>query len=227
MRGHSASGSSCMPLDLPTIFAATVVANAIAGMLLFLSWTQYRNIPSLAAWSVAFLLGIDRHHASWLAWTSTRLLFTLPLPTALRSHPGESVGAGCAHSLVRPVPLLVVFAGAALWIVACQIDRILPVAEGANRLHGADVGVVSLDERVGVLAIARACVVLALADHRCCSSCMRSFFARIPLAAAWLERPEATVLRLDWLGSDHRRSDVSSSFASLICSAAWRTNAWC
>ena len=199
MRGHSASGSSCMPLDLPTIFAATVVANAIAGMLLFLSWTQYRNIPSLAAWSVAFLLGAI---ATTLVGLRGQVhdFYSIALANMLFAASWGISWGGVRAFVGRPVPLLVVFAGAALWIAACQVEAFYQ----------------SLNARMVFLSLAVVSYVLMSAwefwrsrEHASFSRWpiivlllvhAGSFFVRIPLAASWLEQPEARVIRVDWLG---------------------------
>ena len=182
MRGHSASGSSCMPLDLPTIFAATVVANAIAGMLLFLSWTQYRNIPSLAAWSVAFLLGAI---ATTLVGLRGQIhdFYSIALANMLFAASWGISWGGVRAFVGRPVPLLVVFAGAALWIAACQVEAFYQ----------------SLNARMALLALIVVSYVLMSAwefdrasmrrsragRSSCCSSSMR---VRFSYACPWRPR---------------------------------------
>jgi len=44
-------------VDLPTLWAVTVFITAIAGLLLFFSWMQNRNVPALAFWGAGYLIG--------------------------------------------------------------------------------------------------------------------------------------------------------------------------
>ena len=199
MRDHS-FGLGCMPLDLPTLFAVTVFANAIAGMLLLLSWTQYPNIPALAVWGVGFALGSI---ATTLIGARGQIsdFYSIAFANALFAAAWGIMWGGVRAFVGRPVPVLAVFAGAALWIAACQVEPFYQ----------------SLNARMVLLALIVTSYLLLCAwefwrsrEHASFSRWpiivvllvhAGAFFARIPLASAWLERPENRVLRLDWVGA--------------------------
>jgi diguanylate cyclase (GGDEF)-like protein len=189
-----------MLLDLPTLFAATVLANALAGVLLLLSWTQYRNIPSLAVWGVGFALG-SIGTGLLGARGNVHDFYSIIVANALFAAAYGIMWGGVRTFVGRRTPIPAVFAGAAFWLLACQIDFVY---------H-------SLTARIAVMAMIVSAYLLMSAwefwrsrEHASFSRWpiigvllihAAAFFARIPLASAWLERPEATVLRLDWLAA--------------------------
>jgi diguanylate cyclase (GGDEF)-like protein len=189
-----------MLLDLPTLFAATVFANALAGVLLLLSWTQYRNIPSLALWGIGFVVGSistallgARGHASDFV--------SIVLANALLALAYGIMWGGVRGFVGRSIQWPVVFLGAVLWIVASQFDVFYETPMVRIFLMALIVGSYLLmsawefwRSRVHA-SFSRWPIIMVLLVHA------TAFFARLPLASAWLERPEATVLRLDWVAA--------------------------
>jgi diguanylate cyclase (GGDEF)-like protein len=186
-----------MLLDLPTLFAGTVLANALAGALLLLSWTQYRNIPALAVWGIGFVVGsIGTILLGARGYTSD--FISIVLANALLALAYGIMWGGVREFVGKYIPWPAVFLGAVLWLVACQIDLFYGSATARVVLMALIVGcylVMSVWEfwrsRENA-SFSRWPIIAVLLIHAV------AFFARIPLAVAWLERPEAAVLRLDW-----------------------------
>jgi diguanylate cyclase (GGDEF)-like protein len=189
-----------MAFDLPTVFALTVLANVIAGVLLILSWTQYRNIPALAVWGVGFvlgsigtsLLGARGHAADFYTITLSNMFFALGYGT---------MWGGVRLFVGRHASVAIVCLGAIVWLAGSQVDAIYRSPLTRVVLLAAIVGSYLLMSAWEFwrsrehASFSRWPVIFVLLVHAA------AFFIRIPLASAWLERPEAAVLRVDWVAA--------------------------
>ncbi len=106
-------------VDLPTLCAVSGFVVVIGGLLLLFSWVQNRSVPALALWGLGYLLG-----AIGAALLATRGL----MPNAW-SIGGAVAFLCCAYGVMwggarsfegRPVRAYGIFAGAAIWVGACQ-----------------------------------------------------------------------------------------------------------
>lgn len=108
-------------LDLKTLIAITLFAQAVTGLLLLFSWAQNRGIRALGLWGVAFLMCA-------LAMALVSLRGRIPNVVSI-----EAAGAiwMAAHGLSwtaarnfegRPTPVVLTFLGAGIWLVACQLE---------------------------------------------------------------------------------------------------------
>jgi diguanylate cyclase (GGDEF)-like protein len=189
-----------MSFDLPTLFATTVLANAVAGVLLFLSWSQYRNIPALALWGTGFLLGSV---ATALLGTRGEFhdFFSITVANAVFAAGHGTMWAGVRAFVGRSAPIPVMLAGAALWLVLSQLDFIYE-----NPLYR--VWTIALIVTSYMLmsawefwrsrehaSFSRWPIIFLLLVHS------SAFFARIPLAVAWAKSPEGQVLRPEWIAT--------------------------
>ncbi|HZQ11514.1 MAG TPA: GGDEF domain-containing protein [Pseudolabrys sp.] len=106
-------------LDGPTLAFVTVCIVALLGLFLVLAWLQQRDMRALAWWGAAYLIG-----ASSLAlWAAPHQWIHLP-----REVPFAMIFVACGMvwngvRLFRGRPLLPVgaFAGAAVWLLLCQL----------------------------------------------------------------------------------------------------------
>lgn len=111
--------NSAFVVDLPTLCAVTVFITVTAGLLLVFAWLQNRSEPALALWGLGFLLasagagmlilgGFDPH-----AWS-------IGLANAMMCCAYGVMWAGARSFEGRTVRMTLVFAGAAIWLAACQ-----------------------------------------------------------------------------------------------------------
>ena len=109
-----------MTLDIPTLLVVSIFVTAVLGLLLIFAWIQDRSIQALGWWGVAYLLGglsagmlsLQQFIASTILIDfSSALLFV----ACGMSWNGARVFDGKS---VQPFPM---FAGAIIWLVACQI----------------------------------------------------------------------------------------------------------
>jgi diguanylate cyclase (GGDEF)-like protein len=108
-------------IDLPTLCAVTFFIAVTAGLLLLFSWLQNRRVPALALWGLGYLLGA----------AAAVLLALRGLVPSEWSICGASALLCCAYGVMwggarcfegRPVRAPLIFAGAAIWLGACQFD---------------------------------------------------------------------------------------------------------
>jgi diguanylate cyclase (GGDEF)-like protein len=107
--------------DLPTLFAVTVFISATGGLLLVFAWVQNRRTPALAIWGVGYLLGAAA--AALLA--SPALLpdrWSVCVANALLCGAYGTMWAGARSFEGRRVHLVLIAAGAAMWVAAFQFD---------------------------------------------------------------------------------------------------------
>src|SRR5262245_48996151 len=108
-------------LDFTTLFSVTVFLSVVAGLLLLSAWLQNRNVAALGLWGTAYLLN-----------SVALVLLYAPgtLPQVVSIDIGQTIWLS-AHGLMwtaarnfegRRTPLPLTFAGAAIWLAACQFD---------------------------------------------------------------------------------------------------------
>ncbi|HTV38386.1 MAG TPA: GGDEF domain-containing protein [Xanthobacteraceae bacterium] len=139
--------NSTFTVDLPTLCAVTVFITVTGGLLLLFAWLQNRSEPALALWGLAYLLGsagagtlamVGLNPQAWSTCFANALLCC-----------GYGVLWGAARSFEgRALSFARIFAGAAIWIAACQ----LPAFDGSVR---ARVALVSAIFAVYVMLAAR------------------------------------------------------------------------
>jgi diguanylate cyclase (GGDEF)-like protein len=106
-------------LDGPTLAFVTVCIVALLGLFLILAWLQQRDMRALAWWGAAYLIG-----ASSLAlWAAPQPWFPLPqeIPFALIFVACGMIWNGVRLFRGRRLLPIGAFAGAAVWLVLCQL----------------------------------------------------------------------------------------------------------
>jgi diguanylate cyclase (GGDEF)-like protein len=121
-----------MALDLPTLFIITVFVSAVAGLMLLLSWLQNSNVQALAYWGAAFIMG-SVGVALVFARSDIPDVWSIAIANAIVAAAYGTMWSG-VRSFERhrtSVPLML--AGAAIWLVACQIESFFaaPIARAA------------------------------------------------------------------------------------------------
>jgi len=109
-------------INLPTLCAVTAFITIISGALMLFSWLQNRSEPALALWGLGYLLGavggafLVRGSADVPAWS-------VCAGNALLCCAYGTMWAGARSFEGRRPRLPLVVAGAAIWVVACQIPE--------------------------------------------------------------------------------------------------------
>jgi diguanylate cyclase (GGDEF)-like protein len=110
-----------MSLDLPTVFIITICGAAAAGLLLLLSWLHNRNVQALAFWASAFILG-----AIGVALISARGdipdVWSVVIASAIIASAYGIMWAGFRNFEGHSTPAPLIFAGAVIWLLACQVE---------------------------------------------------------------------------------------------------------
>lgn len=113
-----------MTLDLATLFIITVLMLGLGGLLLLFAWLQSRDTWSLAWWSCAFLL-----FAPATALFSLRGqipdVWSVDICNALYAVAYGFLWTGARVFEERKPKLVYAFAGAAIWLLACQFDAFM------------------------------------------------------------------------------------------------------
>jgi diguanylate cyclase (GGDEF)-like protein len=109
-----------MVLDVPTLLVVSIFVTAVLGLLLIFAWIQDRSIQALGWWGVAYLLGgLSAGMLSLQQFISNTLIIdfasALLFVACGMSWNGARVFDG---KNARPFAM---FAGAIIWIFACQI----------------------------------------------------------------------------------------------------------
>jgi len=108
-------------LDFTTLFSVTVFLSVVAGLLLLSAWLQNRSVAALGLWGIAYLMN---------AVALVLLYARDTLPQVVSIDIGQTIWLS-AHGLMwtaarnfegRRTPLPLTFAGAAIWLTACQFD---------------------------------------------------------------------------------------------------------
>ena len=110
-----------MVLDLPTLFVIAVLASAVASLLLLLSWLQHRSVAALALWATAFMIG-----AVGVGLIAARGdipdIWSITIANAMIATAYGIMWGGARNFDGRPTPMFPVLAGAAIWLLACQVE---------------------------------------------------------------------------------------------------------
>lgn len=113
--------SSHFALDLPTLCIVAVFTVLVGGMLLLFSWFQNRSEPALALWGIGYIVGAAG--AALLAVGEPISSFwAICVGNALLCCTYGTMWAGARSFEGRAIRLPLVFAGAAIWICACQVS---------------------------------------------------------------------------------------------------------
>ena len=115
-----------MNLDVNTLFLVTIYVEAILGLLLLFAWVQNTAITAVAWWGFAHLLRAGSIMLFGL-YGSAPDLISIDLANSLLFTAFAVTWTGArVFDHHRPLPILL-FGGAALWLVACR----LPIVENA------------------------------------------------------------------------------------------------
>src|ERR1700754_1656019 len=110
-----------MFLDVPTLFVVSTCIAGLLGFFLFFAWIQDRNIRALAWWGAAYMIG----GLGVALWIAEAALMTQPLSlglsNALLFGACGTIWNGARLFYARNVRPFALSAGAAVWIVACQV----------------------------------------------------------------------------------------------------------
>ncbi len=112
-----------MNLDVNTLFLVTIYVEAILGLLLLFAWVQNTSITAVAWWGFAHLLRAASVVLFGL-YGAVSDLISIDLANAILFTAFALTWTGARvfdHRKVRPVLL---FGGAALWLVVCRIPAI-------------------------------------------------------------------------------------------------------
>lgn len=111
-------------LDIPTLGFVAVCIAALLGILLLAAWVQQPNVPALAWWGSAYLIGAS----SIALWGTPAPLLRLPpeIPQALTFLACGMIWNGVRLFHGRRLLPEAAFAGAILWLVLCQWPMLPP-----------------------------------------------------------------------------------------------------
>lgn len=109
-------------LDGPTLFFVAVCVAGLLGLFLILAFLQQRNVPALAWWGSAYLIGAS----SMALWSAPAPMVALPpeLPSALIFVACGMIWNGVRLFHGRRVLPLATFAGAIVWVILWQIPAV-------------------------------------------------------------------------------------------------------
>jgi diguanylate cyclase (GGDEF)-like protein len=110
-----------MALDLPTLFIITVFVSAVAGLMLLFSWLQNRNVQALALWGAAFIMG-SVGVALVFARRDVPDVWSIAIANAIIAAAYGTMWSGVRSFEGHPTSVPLMLAGAAIWLLACQID---------------------------------------------------------------------------------------------------------
>lgn len=107
-------------LDVPTLVFAAVCVAGFLGVLLLTTWLQQREVRALAWWGSAYLIGA----AAIAQWGAPDPVIKLPpeLPEAIILIACGMVWNGVRLFHGRTLWPVAVFGGAAVWLIACQVE---------------------------------------------------------------------------------------------------------
>jgi diguanylate cyclase (GGDEF)-like protein len=109
-------------INLPTLCAVTAFITVISGALMLFSWLQNRSEPALALWGIAYLLGTVG--GAFLVRASSDVpTWSVCIGNAVLCLAYGTMWAGARSFEGRRPRLLLVIAGAVIWIAACQIPE--------------------------------------------------------------------------------------------------------
>jgi diguanylate cyclase (GGDEF)-like protein len=185
-----------MSLDLPTLFVIAAFVSAVAGFLLLFSWLQ-NHVRALALWASAFIIG-SFGVALIAARGDIPDTWSIAVANAILATAYGIMWAGVRNFDGRPTSAPLVLAGAAIWLLACQIEAFFASPQARTALMSAIVVLYSVlsawefwrgrDEGL----IFRLPVILLLLVHAA------FFIVRIPLAGALPLPTDSEDIRTGW-----------------------------
>ncbi|MDO9411473.1 MAG: GGDEF domain-containing protein [Pseudolabrys sp.] len=106
-------------LDVPTLVFVAVCIVGFLGLLLLTAWLQQRHVRALAWWGSAYLIGA----AAIILWGAPAPVIKLrpELPEAMLFIACGMIWSGMRLFHGRPLWLLLTGAGAAVWLLVCQL----------------------------------------------------------------------------------------------------------
>jgi diguanylate cyclase (GGDEF)-like protein len=113
-----------MDLDLGTLVAVGGFATVVCGILLLFSWWQDRRFACLGQWGGGLIL-LAVGYAVMTARGSLPLKASIEIGSGLCLAANAVMWCGARTFADRPARLAPMFAGALVWIVACQFDAIV------------------------------------------------------------------------------------------------------
>jgi diguanylate cyclase (GGDEF)-like protein len=121
-----------MALDLPTLFIITVFVSTVAGLMLLLSWLQNRKVQALALWGAAFIIG-SVGVALVFARREIPDVWSIAIANAVVAAAYGIMWSGVRSFERHPISVPLMLAGAAVWLLACQIGAFYaaPIARTA------------------------------------------------------------------------------------------------
>jgi diguanylate cyclase (GGDEF)-like protein len=108
-----------MSLDVPTLFIISTCVTAILGLFLLFAWIQDRSVRALAWWGAAYLVG-GLAAALWSMHEVVSRALTVDVVYALLFLACGIIWTGARLFHHRPTRPAAMFAGAILWLIACQ-----------------------------------------------------------------------------------------------------------
>lgn len=126
-----AGPTSVLLLDIRTLALVSIALAGLLGVFLVISWLQDRNVPSLAWWGSAYLIGASSV-ALWLA-PAPRFHIPPEVPEATTLLACGVVWSGIRLFHGRSLKPFIAFAGAIAWPMLCGLPG---VQEGSNARIG-------------------------------------------------------------------------------------------
>src|SRR5262249_24058279 len=120
MRIDRVLGWAFAMLDIPTLFVISTCVTSVLGLFLLFAWVQDRSIRALAWWGAAYLLG-GLAAALWSVHDALQRALTVDVVYALLFAACGIIWNGARMFHSRPTLPGSMFAGAILWLIACQI----------------------------------------------------------------------------------------------------------
>jgi diguanylate cyclase (GGDEF)-like protein len=122
--------------DLLTLFVIAAFVSAVAGFMLLLSWLQNRNVQALALWASAFIIG-SVGVALIAARGDIPDTWSIGIANAIMATAYGIMWAGVRNFDGRPTSAPLVFAGAAIWLLACHIEAFFASPQARTALMSA------------------------------------------------------------------------------------------
>jgi diguanylate cyclase (GGDEF)-like protein len=110
-------------VDLPTLFAVTIFANAMSGVLLIYAWFTNRHTPALALWAIGYLVATTGMTLI-VARGTIGDFWSIDIANALVIAAYGIVWMGARSFNNRKTPVLYVLVGPATWLVVCQFEAL-------------------------------------------------------------------------------------------------------
>jgi diguanylate cyclase (GGDEF)-like protein len=106
------------------MLAVAVVAPAVAGCLLLLSWLQHRRVAALALWGIAFITASVATTLIIVARGTIPDFWSIVVGNALLAAAYGILWRGTLTLDGKKAPILLALLGVVFWLIACSIDPI-------------------------------------------------------------------------------------------------------